>query len=131
MRLLLDTHVFLWLNQAPDRLGAHYDVVADAATELLLSPASSWELAIKTALGRLSLPDPVELYVPSRMAAAGVASVPIEHHHALLVARLPMHHRDPFDRLLVAQATVLGVPILTADPALEVYDVEVLRVTGA
>lgn len=128
MRLLLDTHVFLWANQAPDRLGPWRDVVADQANELLLSAASSWELAIKTASGRLRLPEPVEVYVPSRMAAVGLAGVAVEHQHALAVSTLPMHHRDPFDRLLIAQAMLLGVPILTADAAFDAYDVEVLKI---
>ena len=66
-------------------------------------------------------------YVPSRMSALGITGVPVEHRHALAVATLPMHHRDPFDRILIAQAGLLDVAILTADPAFEAYDVEVLR----
>ena len=127
MRLLLDTHIFLWANQSPDRLGPWREVVADAGNELLFSAASSWELAIKVAIGRLELPEPVEVYVPSRIAAIGATGVAVEHRHALGVAGLPMHHRDPFDRLLVAQAAYLGVPILTADPVFEAYPIEVLR----
>lgn len=128
MRLLLDTHVFLWANQNPGRLGRWHDVVADPANELLLSAASSWELAIKTATGRLHLPDPVEVYVPARMGDLGITGLAVEHSHALAVSALPMHHRDPFDRLLIAQAARLGVPILTADAAFDAYDVEVLAI---
>ncbi len=128
MRILLDTHAFLWANQAPDRLGPWHDAVADPSNELLLSAASSWELAIKTSTGRLQLPAAVEVYVPARMAAIGITGLPVEHRHALAVARLPTHHRDPFDRLLIAQAALLGVPILTADPAFDAYDVEILAI---
>jgi PIN domain nuclease of toxin-antitoxin system len=128
MRVLLDTHAFLWANAEPDRLGSWREVVEDLANELLLSAASSWELATKAAIGRLHLPEPVASYVPSRMATLGITGVSVEHRHALAVAALPMHHRDPFDRILIAQAQLLGVPILTADAAFDGYDVEVLRV---
>ncbi len=127
MRLLLDTHAFVWANAEPDRLGPWRSTVEDMANELLLSAASSWELATKTAIGRLKLPEPVASYVPSRMATLGITALPVEHRDALAVASLPMHHRDPFDRILIAQAQLLGVPILTADAAFEAYDVEVLR----
>ena len=119
--MLLDTHVFLWLQTEPERLGDRLALVEDNATTLLLSPASSWEMAIKYALGRLPLPEPPERYVPTRMRAIGAEALPIEHHHALAVALLPPLHRDPFDRLLVAQASVAGAAILTADPAVAQY----------
>ncbi|MDQ8043402.1 MAG: type II toxin-antitoxin system VapC family toxin [Solirubrobacteraceae bacterium] len=121
MKLLLDTHVFLWLQTDPDRLGTHLATVADPANELLLSAASSWELAIKVALGKLELPVPVEQYVPSRAREIGATLVAIEHDHALRVAGLPPLHRDPFDRLLVAQAAALGATLLTADAAVAAY----------
>jgi PIN domain nuclease of toxin-antitoxin system len=126
VRLILDTHVFLWLHTEPQRLGKHLALVEDANTELLLSAASSWEIAIKHALGRLSLPEPPERYVPERMRAIGALALPIEHSHALAVWSLPQLHRDPFDRLLVAQAQALDVPILTADPAVARYPVRAL-----
>ena len=128
MRVLLDTHAFLWANLDPDRLEPWRDVVADPATEVLLSAASSWELAIKTSTGRLHLPEPVATYVPTRMRAIGITGVAVGHHHALAVAALPPHHRDPFDRILVAQAVDLDVPLLTADPAFDAYEVEILAI---
>jgi PIN domain nuclease of toxin-antitoxin system len=94
-------------------------------SELVLSAASSWEIAIKHAIGSLTLPIPPEEYVPSRMERSGVTALPIEHSHALHVASLPLHHRDPFDRLLIAQAQLERLPILTADRQLEPYDVEI------
>jgi PIN domain nuclease of toxin-antitoxin system len=128
VRVLLDTHVFLWLQTEPERLGDRLALVEDSATTLLLSAASSWEMAIKYALGRLPLPEPPARYVPTRMRAIGAEALPIEHPHALAVASLPPLHRDPFDRLLVAQATIAGVAILTADPAVAQYPAETLLV---
>jgi PIN domain nuclease of toxin-antitoxin system len=126
--VLLDTHVFLWLQTEPERLGDRLALVEDRGTTLLLSAASSWEMAIKYTLGRLPLPEPPERYVPTRMRAIGAEALPIEHAHALAVASLPDLHRDPFDRLLVAQAGVAGVAILTADPAVAQYPAEALLV---
>jgi PIN domain nuclease of toxin-antitoxin system len=129
--VLLDTHVFLWLHTEPERLGERLGVVEDPRTELLVSAASSWEIAIKYAAGRLPLPEPPERYVPSRILALGARGLPVEHSHALAVAGLPALHRDPFDRLLVAQSANLDVPILTADPAIAEYPVRVLAVDRA
>jgi PIN domain nuclease of toxin-antitoxin system len=123
VKLLLDTHIFLWLQTDPERLGDQLRVVEDERTELLLSAVSSWEIAIKYGLGRLPLPEPPERYVPSRMRAIAAQAVPIEHPHALAVNTLPDLHRDPFDRLLIAQASLLGLTILTADPAVTQYPV--------
>ena len=128
MRVLIDTHVFLWANHDPDRLGDRRGLVEDERTELLWSVASSWEIAIKCGLGRLTLPESPARYVPDRMRALGLTPLGIETSHALAVADLPPLHRDPFDRLLVAQAQALGVPILSADEAIERYDVEVLAI---
>ena len=125
MRILLDTQVWLWMQAAPGRLnGDARDLLEDTAHDLLLSSASSWEIAIKWSLGKLDLPEPPVEYVPSRLRASGVSAIAIEHSHALRVAALELHHRDPFDRLLIAQAVVEGVPILTADPAFALYPVE-------
>ena len=127
MRILLDTQVWLWMQSAPGRLGARaVEIVADPENELFLSSASSWEIAIKYALGRLPLPAPPPEYVPSRMQASGTGALLITHAHALHVASLPAHHRDPFDRLLVAQAQVESLPVLTADPQIGRYEIDVL-----
>ena len=127
MRILLDTQSWLWMVSAPDRLSAASQaLVADADTELLLSAASAWEIAIKEAIGKLTLPEPAERYVPSRLASFRAVSLPIAQSHALRVGVLPMHHRDPFDRILIAQAQIEGLPLLTADPRMARYDVELI-----
>jgi PIN domain nuclease of toxin-antitoxin system len=128
MRVLLDTHVFLWLTTEPERLGRHLDVVENDATELLVSAASSWEIAIKYGLGRLPLPEPPDRWVPSRLQLLGAQGVPVEHGHALAVAALPPLHRDPFDRLLVATSSMLHAPLLTADPVFAGYDIEIMTI---
>lgn len=130
MKLLLDTHVFLWLQTEPERLGEHLATVEDPATELLLSAASAWEIALKHSVGKLPLPDPPQRYVPERLSAIEARALPVEHAHALATATLPPLHRDPFDRLLVAQSTLLDIPILTADEAVSRYPVRTLVVTG-
>jgi PIN domain nuclease of toxin-antitoxin system len=131
MRLLLDTSCWLWMVAASERLGPNArHMLEDGSSELLLSAASSWEISIKHALGKLALPAPPEEYVPSRMAATGVSALPVQHSHALAVASLPRHHRDPFDRLLIAQARLEGVPIMTADRAFRDYDVPLIAATA-
>ena len=121
MNLLLDTHVFLWLQTEPERLGEHLHLVEDRRNDLLVSAASSWEIAIKYQLGKLPLPEAPERYVPHRVRAIGAHAIAVEHSHALAVANLPALHRDPFDRLLVAQALLLDLTLVTADPAVADY----------
>jgi len=121
VNLLLDTHVFLWLQTEPERLGEHLHLVEDRRNDLLVSAASSWEIAIKYQLGKLPLPEAPERYVPRRVRAIGAHAIAVEHSHALAVANLPALHRDPFDRLLVAQALLLQLTIVTADPAVADY----------
>ena len=129
MRLLLDTQVWLWLQSQPERVNDEIrETLASTSTELLLSAASAWEIAIKYALGKLPLPEVPRTYVPSRMRHDDVAALPVTIAHALQVATLPHHHGDPFDRLLIAQAQFECVPLVTADPWIERYDVEVFRV---
>jgi PIN domain nuclease of toxin-antitoxin system len=128
LRLLLDTHVWLWMQTIPTRIRPEtLDLIADTRNTLWLSSASAWEIAIKYAMGRLPLPVPPSDYVPSRMARSGTSGLAVEHRHALHVANLPPHHRDPFDRLLVAQAQLEGAVLVTADSQLNAYDVQRLN----
>ena len=128
MKLLLDTHVLLWAHGAPSRLSRVQDLVMDGANDLVVSAATAWEIAIKVGLGKLVLTEAAHTWVPSRIAAMGAASLPISQVHALAVADLPPHHRDPFDRILIAQARTIGASLVTADAAFEAYDVDVVRV---
>ncbi len=128
MRVLLDTHVWLWMLIAPERLRSARALIEDARVELLLSAASSWEIAIKYTIGRLPLPSPPAHYVPDRIRSSGVVPLAVEHSHTLKVEELPRHHNDPFDRLLVAQAQALGVPLMTADPVFDAYELNLVRV---
>jgi PIN domain nuclease of toxin-antitoxin system len=128
-RLLVDTHVFLWMLLAPERLGSLRAPLESQRTEVLLSAASSWEIAVKWALGRLQLPDSPSRYVPEAMRRSATTGLPVSHAHALAVADLPPHHSDPFDRLLLAQSIVDRVPLVTADEALRPYEADIRWVT--
>ena len=124
MRILLDTQCWLWMALSPDRFSARSrKLVEDRQNTLYLSAASAWEIAIKHGLGKLRLPGPPESYVPMRMQDLSVEPLAIDPGHVLRVASLPAHHRDPFDRLLIAQAQIEDLPLLTADAALAAYDV--------
>lgn len=126
MRFLVDTHCWLWLQASPERLAVRVlSLLEDPANDLFLSAASSWEIAIKYALGKLPLPEPPSRYVPRRMTASGSRGLAIEHAHTLRVAELPLHHRDPFDRLLVAQAQIEKLVLVTIDRQFQSYDVRI------
>jgi PIN domain nuclease of toxin-antitoxin system len=128
VRLLLDTHVFLWLQTQPERLGDHLALLEDASNDLLVSAASAWEIAIKHASGRLALPEPPERFVPTRIREIGAEPLAIEHAHALAVSRLPDLHSDPFDRMLIAQAGTLDATLVTADERVIRYPVRTVAV---
>ncbi len=127
MKLLLDTHTFIWWDSAPSRLSPRaLQLCQDANNELLLSVASVWEMQIKLQLGKLrlerSLPDLVE----GQRRVNGMDILPIRLEHVLALEQLPAHHRDPFDRLLLAQACVENLVIVSADPVLARYSVDVV-----
>lgn len=129
MRILLDTHIFLWLQTEPERLGRQLPLVEDETNDVCLSAASAWEIAIKVGLGRITLPEPPQTYVPARMQTSGLTPIPVTHAHTLAVSALPHFddHRDPFDRVLIATARAEGMPIVTDDPQFDRYDVKLLR----
>lgn len=127
MKVLLDTHVLLWwLHDASRLRPATRALFAEPANELLWSAASTWELAIKVQLAKLRLDQPVHDFVMAVLAEQNLTALPVHHAHAARVAELPALHRDPFDRLLVAQAAVEGVPFLTADGQLAAYGIDCL-----
>jgi len=122
MKVLLDTHTFLWWIIDSPRLSARArEVIRDSENELFFSAASGWEIAIKAQLGRLQLPDNLEQFIAEQLALNAVLVLPIQLRHALHVYTLPQHHRDPFDRMLIAQSQVENLSLLTADPQITRY----------
>jgi PIN domain nuclease of toxin-antitoxin system len=115
------------MQVTPERLSMQTQaLLADPDNQLFLSSASSWEIAIKYSIGKLPLPMSPTEYVLSRMETSGTSALPVLHTHALHVATLPPHHKDPFDRLLIAQAQLEGLKFLSADHQMEAYDVEIV-----
>lgn len=124
MTLLLDTHAFLWFCQDDPALsGTAKSLIEDAGNRKLVSVASCWEIAIKAGRGKLKLGEPSGTYLPNALARTGFDLLPISLAHAAGVELLPPHHKDPFDRLLVAQALAEGIPIVSADLAHDPYGV--------
>jgi len=127
MRLLLDTQTFLWWITDDPRLSERArEIMGDGKNQLFLSAASGWEIAIKAKLGKLKVSDDLEHFIPEQMVLNAVENLPILLSHVLHVYTLPDYHRDPFDRLLISQAQLEGLPILTADSQISRYPVEVV-----
>ena len=129
MKLLLDTHTFLWLVEGnPNLTAAARAGLADPANELFLSIASIWELAIKISSPKpqLTLTDPLDAYIAKWPAIYQLNLLPIQLPHALYVVGLPNHHRDPFDRILIAQALVEGMTLVSGDSKFTSYPVTIL-----
>ena len=125
MRVLLDTHAYLWFIAGDERLSARgREVIAAPDADLLFSTASLWEIAIKHSIGKLPLAHPFGDLFPAQLDADGLRTLPIHASHLARLVDLPFHHRDPFDRLIIAQALVEGVPILTRDQSFAAYPVE-------
>ena len=127
MKLLLDTHTFLWLvteaEPVPPRaLGAYHD----RRNEVLLSVVSAWEIQIKLQIGKLKLEDPLDVVIATEQQRHNVRILPVALQHVFELGKLPLHHRDPFDRLIVAQAIAEQAKLVTADPELSKYPVEIL-----
>jgi PIN domain nuclease of toxin-antitoxin system len=125
MSLLLDTHSFLWFIMGSPRLsGNARALIEDDAHDKLLSTASLWEMAIKLSLGRLTLAEPFGVLIPQQMRVSGIEILNIDLIHLAALTTLPFHHRDPFDRLIIAQAIVEQYPIVSVDPAFDAYPIE-------
>ncbi|HKN74264.1 MAG TPA: type II toxin-antitoxin system VapC family toxin [Candidatus Acidoferrum sp.] len=127
MMYLLDTSIFLWSLGAEHKLNQKArDLLSSSAAELYLSSASSWEISIKFALGSLALPKPPSQFVPNAIGLLALRSLDITHFHSLAAGELPPHHRDPFDRMLIAQARMENMLLLTADRTFLRYEVKIM-----
>jgi PIN domain nuclease of toxin-antitoxin system len=125
MRLLLDTHTFLWFvddNAALSQTAKQ--LIEDPDNEILLSVANLWEMAIKVSLGKLTVNQPFDTYMTHHLSVNAIALLNISIEHAAAVVMLPFHHRDPFDRLLIAQVIVEQIPILSGDEAFDAYNIQ-------
>jgi PIN domain nuclease of toxin-antitoxin system len=125
MKVMLDTHTFLWFVLDDPQLSASAKtLIEDPASDVLISPASFWEIAIKVRLGKLDLRSSYDDFMHRGIVGNDFAILPIEPKHTSLLTTLPLHHKDPFDRLLVAQAKVENIAIVSADDALDAYGVQ-------
>ena len=131
MRLLLDTHVWLWMIGEDERLNEPTRAaLSDPENDIFLSAAAVWELAIKHAAGKLKYTGSPGVQVPIHIKRSGVLPLPITADHGLAAAALPMHHRDPFDRMMIAQALAEELTLATADDRLSAYEVPLLMAVG-
>lgn len=122
MKLLLDTHIFLWFIMGSPHLSADdRALIEDERNRKFISVASLWEIAIKSSIGKLSLSAPFDQLIPQQLSLNGFELLPIEISHLATVATLPFHHRDPFDRLLIAQAMAEKMPVVSSDSAFDSY----------
>ncbi len=126
MKALLDTHTFLWAIAEEKRLSRRAQQIYTGSNDLWLSVASVWEILIKVQLGKLPLPQPAGPYLVKKLVKERIEVLPITLDHVLRTESLPQHHRDPFDRLLIAQSIEEGWPIVTADPWFARYPVDVI-----
>lgn len=122
MKLLLDTHTFLWFIGGDPKLSlAAQAAINDPGNESYISAATPWEIAIKTSLGKFTPVQPLDVLLPTQIAGNGFTLLPIQLSHAIAVAKLPFHHRDPFDRMMIAQSMVEGMRMVSADSAFDSY----------
>jgi PIN domain nuclease of toxin-antitoxin system len=128
MKLLLDTHIFIWWADQPERLSpAALSALEDEANELLLSVASVWEMQIKIQLGKLKLSLPLKELVKNQQETNDLTVSPVALAHVLALDSLPFHHKDPFDRLLIAQSISEGLTVVTTDSQFSAYSVKLLE----
>ena len=127
MKILLDTQIFLWALAEPSRLGSETkSLLKSKENKLYLSAASSWEISIKAGIGKLPLPEPPDKYISSRMANLKITPIDVKHYHTFIVYKLPLHHRDPFDRILIATAIAENINLMSADHKIRNYDVDLI-----
>jgi PIN domain nuclease of toxin-antitoxin system len=124
MKLLLDTQVFLWFITDNPRLSTPANsAIEDPANTIYVSLASAWEMAIKASLGKLIFAEPLSVLLPRELSSNGFHQLPIKLPHIVATATMPFHHRDPCDRLLIAQATIEQMTVASSDPAFDLYGI--------
>jgi PIN domain nuclease of toxin-antitoxin system len=124
MRFLLDTHAFLWfVTNDPLLSPAALALIADPSHEIVISPACYWEVAIKLSIGKYPMNVPFDQFFTEGIEGNDISILPVEIKHASVLSKLPMHHKDPFDRMLIAQAIVEQIPIVSIDLALDAYGI--------
>ena len=127
MRVLLDTSSFLWFLAGSDKLSINArNYIVDINNELILSVGSLWEIAIKLSIGKIALLQPFGQLIPEQLQKNGIKVLPIELKHLSAMIALPFHHRDPFDRLIIAQGVAEGLPVISSDSMFSKYNVEIL-----
>jgi len=125
MMVLLDTHAFLWLVLGDERLSSRARAIIDAdGTRVMISIASVWEIGIKSGIGKLDLPDEFEPFIREELRKRAIGILDLKLRHVFQVHALPLHHRDPFDRMLVAQSLAEGIPVVGRDRELDTYGVD-------
>ncbi len=130
MNVLLDTHCWLWALSEPEKLNPQAsNLISDSANKIYLSTASIWELGIKAQLGKIDLPESFETFVPHRLQVFQTIPLPITPSHAIVAATLPLHHKDPFDRMIIAQGQSENLPVLTNDGVFRSYDITIIEIT--
>jgi PIN domain nuclease of toxin-antitoxin system len=123
MKIILDTHTFLWfINDSPELSNSAAELI-ESDVDLWISIASLWEILIKVNLNKLDLPDDYEKFIPHQIAINNIEILPVNLQHLIVLTKLPLHHRDPFDRLLIAQAIAEKVPIISIDKKINLYEV--------
>lgn len=124
MALLLDTHTFLWFIEDNPRLSVKAKALLESDADLLLSIACLWEIAIKISIGKLALTQPLDVFLQQQLTDNEIEILPINLAHLVRLSLLPLHHRDPFDRLLIAQAMVENIPVVSIDPVFDTYSIK-------
>lgn len=126
MKALLDTHTFLWAISADKKLSRRAGQIFSGPSDLWLSVVSIWEILIKVQIGKIPLPDPAGPYLLKKLAENRIDTLPVTLDHVLKVESLPMHHRDPFDRILIAQSAQEKLPLVTSDDVFQRYEIDVI-----
>jgi PIN domain nuclease of toxin-antitoxin system len=123
MKILLDTHIFLWFINNDPQLSPTAKTLLESDVDLVLSAASLWEIAIKVSIGKMTLPKPFEIFIPEQLQQNQIEILPIAINHLTNLSTLPFHHKDPFDRLLISQSFAEGILIVSVDTMFDQYNV--------